>query len=234
MKYSSYLIASLLAISFTACAEIRKPNKQEKWQEVSIEVESWVDGLGFRIDPKIKETVIALNALGISTTASCEGHLDHGCPYPWVDIDAHTSEIQILKRRLVEISEEIEKNEQLLKLNYPQLSIKEIFNQPEAESLNILFQVSNEISDKIRLAQQEHLKNLYFLIEKFYQKQDSVYDTMLFIQDNLNNARIQSVGGEWQRIRPNKEKEIKLNEYQKEMEKFSRFLREYFFQENCN
>jgi hypothetical protein len=52
-----------------------------------------VDGMGKRIDIGIMGVVLYLNLHGVSTTASCEGHLDHGHPYPWVwvpeaDMDA--------------------------------------------------------------------------------------------------------------------------------------------------
>jgi hypothetical protein len=40
------------------------------------------------IDSKIKETVIALMALGIPASASCEGHLDHGYGASWIEIMA--------------------------------------------------------------------------------------------------------------------------------------------------
>jgi hypothetical protein len=46
------------------------------------------DGLGKPIDAGIKPAVIALRALGLNTTMSCEGHMDHGIAGPWVDIFA--------------------------------------------------------------------------------------------------------------------------------------------------
>ncbi len=49
-------------------------------------VSTLTDKLGTPIDPGIFETVVALNLLGLHTLQSCEGHLDHGCPYPWVTI----------------------------------------------------------------------------------------------------------------------------------------------------
>lgn len=60
------------------------PTKQEMWDEMSNEVSHWVDELGYPIDTEIKDTVVALNLLGIETTASCEGHLDHGFAFPSV------------------------------------------------------------------------------------------------------------------------------------------------------
>jgi hypothetical protein len=47
-----------------------------------------VDGTGRRIDSGIIFLILALNASGIRTTFSCEGHLDHGLAYPWVWVPA--------------------------------------------------------------------------------------------------------------------------------------------------
>lgn len=57
------------------------------WEEAFAEAQQYVDGLGCGIDQGILETVVALNLLGFRSTASCEGHLDHGHAYPWVDFD---------------------------------------------------------------------------------------------------------------------------------------------------
>jgi hypothetical protein len=58
--------------------------QEKKWQEVVQNASQFADKLGRGLDPGITDTVIALNMLGIPTTQSCEGHLDHGRPYPWV------------------------------------------------------------------------------------------------------------------------------------------------------
>ncbi len=44
------------------------------------------DRLGKPVDPGIRLAVIALRAAGFETAASCQGHLDHGEPFPWIDI----------------------------------------------------------------------------------------------------------------------------------------------------
>lgn len=41
----------------------------------------------FRLDPRIENVVLALNERGVHTTQSCEGHLGHGLPYPWVRVE---------------------------------------------------------------------------------------------------------------------------------------------------
>lgn len=56
------------------------------WQEACATVERFTDRLGSTVDEGIFETVVVLNLLELHTFQSCEGHLDHGCPYPWVTI----------------------------------------------------------------------------------------------------------------------------------------------------
>ena len=56
------------------------------YQQMYERVSTFTDKLGTPIDPGIFETVVALNLLGLHTFQSCEGHLEHGCPYPWVTI----------------------------------------------------------------------------------------------------------------------------------------------------
>ncbi len=66
--------------------EIIQFEKEIVWEKYKSEVERITDRLGKVIDEGIKETVIALRAIGFPTSQSCEGHTDRGLPYPWVDI----------------------------------------------------------------------------------------------------------------------------------------------------
>jgi hypothetical protein len=67
--------------------------------DVENEVDQLVDKLGNPIDKNIKQVVVALRYSGFNTTASCEGHLDHGFPYPWVDIRYKDSKSRENKKR---------------------------------------------------------------------------------------------------------------------------------------
>jgi len=60
--------------------------KTRNLEEVRKEVGDLRDACGEPIDEKIKELVIGLRRWGIKTLMSCEGHMGHGCPYPWVDV----------------------------------------------------------------------------------------------------------------------------------------------------
>jgi hypothetical protein len=39
-----------------------------------------------KIDPKVRSLVNELQRLGIETFSSCQGHLESGLKYPWIDI----------------------------------------------------------------------------------------------------------------------------------------------------
>lgn len=70
------------------------PHIEQRYVEMCTHVASLTDTLGTPIDPGIFETVVMLNLVGITTFQSCEGHLDHGAPYPWVTvIDTELSQL---------------------------------------------------------------------------------------------------------------------------------------------
>lgn len=68
----------------------------KNWLESTkhLNVQAWlaninhvVDGLGLPLDEQIKRPVAIFNWCGFPTTASCYGHSDWGCNYPWVEIN---------------------------------------------------------------------------------------------------------------------------------------------------
>lgn len=52
--------------------------KQQQWEAIARQVEATTDRLGYPVDGGIKETVVACNALGLTTIGSCEGHIREG------------------------------------------------------------------------------------------------------------------------------------------------------------
>ncbi len=72
------------------------------WEEAEAFVRCITDGLGCSIDEGILEVVVALNLLGFPTCQSCEGHLDDGLPYPWVDFE--TDEFPTFRQALEDAS----------------------------------------------------------------------------------------------------------------------------------
>jgi hypothetical protein len=63
------------------------PKQEQQYQEMHAKVMGMRDRLGTPIDVGMIDTVLYLNLLAIPTVQSCEGHLDHGCPYPWVIVE---------------------------------------------------------------------------------------------------------------------------------------------------
>jgi len=58
--------------------ESREDEKEKKIEEIRQEFEAMADKEGYPIDSGIKDTVIYLNAMGLSTGQSCEGHFEKG------------------------------------------------------------------------------------------------------------------------------------------------------------
>jgi hypothetical protein len=56
------------------------------WEDGCAAVKQFTDRLGTPIDEGIFESVVVPNLLGLRTFQSCEGHLTHGCAYPWVSL----------------------------------------------------------------------------------------------------------------------------------------------------
>lgn len=74
------------------------------WAEAEAFARRLVDGVECPIDEGIIETVVAFNLLGFRTSQSCEGHLDDGLPYPWIDFD--TDEFPTFKQAIEEADRE--------------------------------------------------------------------------------------------------------------------------------
>ena len=67
----------------------------DRWNELEEQFKHVTDALGKPIDAGIFQTVVAFNALGVSTIMSCEGHVDHGLPYPWIDVRGNAARSDI-------------------------------------------------------------------------------------------------------------------------------------------
>ena len=71
-----------------------KSEKEEQWQGVEDSLKQELGPDFYYIEPRIKEPVIALNASGVNTTNSCEGHHNHGRIVPWVSFGADSQPLQ--------------------------------------------------------------------------------------------------------------------------------------------
>jgi hypothetical protein len=66
-------------------------DKAAIWDQIREDVKLMIDKLNKPIDEEIIEAVTAFRAFEFPTAASCEGHFEYGCPYPWIDVEVPTS-----------------------------------------------------------------------------------------------------------------------------------------------
>lgn len=79
-------------------------SKKQAWQSVVVRMEKVTDRSGTPIDAGIMPLVVALNAHGVNTTFSCEGHLEEGSAFPYVRIGSAKNDPTLHKeeqRRLI-------------------------------------------------------------------------------------------------------------------------------------
>lgn len=201
--------------------------KQEMWNAMSIDVDHWVDGIGCSIDEGIKETVIIFNLMGMETTASCEGHLDHGLSYPWIDIQTDLAEINDIREEHSNVQKQIENETILLATKYLNMGYLELLEMPEAEKLLELCDKRYFIGKAIDEIQMQCLEPLNQLLNQFYENRSVSYDNMLVVSID-SFARLHSIGADRQQIRSEEERSFKLIEYQEEMKAFTAFLKQKF------
>ncbi len=77
---------------------------EQRYQEMHVRVSQFQDNLGGEVDEGIFETVVMLNLAGFTTHQSCEGHLDHGLPYPWVTV-IDVEQDRLFTRQWLEVCE---------------------------------------------------------------------------------------------------------------------------------
>jgi hypothetical protein len=175
-------------------------SKSQVWTDLQKRFHRTVDRLGERIDPGIMDTVVAFNAAGLYTSASCEGHLDHGLAHPWIDVTHE--EAEDIAQKIVELLNEGKREDA-----YTQQLMK--------EHRQLLLQAE---------------QGLVELLNAFYQHHTFDYDRHLIVWRFSNGKpRLQSHGAEYQPYRDPAKKAQKLKEYQDEMQCFASFLKERFF-----
>jgi len=157
-----------------------------------------------KIDDKIQDLVSALNLRGIPTTGSCEGHIDHGSPAPWIKIT--TPDEPINARQDTEEYRRWKNKDREIRLKTVRL-------------LNEFYK-NHSISEDLRFVIED--ANSGFWI---HNGGDAYSRWRTFVNENV--ARIQS-GKEKQEL-IDKEEQVRrskmLHSYQKEIEPLTKFLK---------
>lgn len=193
--------------------ELRQ-RKELLWQQLQQEFLQLADGLGKGIDDGILNTVIGLNALGITTRQSCEGHIEWGTGAPWVDIIDLDPEVEALATSAGQAWEAVEK--------------AEAENTPE-EELDRLFEEAHQARREAEKKRLEISQKVMNLLTTFYADRQVSYDRQLVLA--FAGQRIESIGAMFQDTVDLSTKQEKLLEYQQEMQAFTEYLRGAFFAE---
>lgn len=188
---------------------MRQPPLLEPWQEVAQRMESITDRFGQPIDQGIFELVVALTALGVKTTSSCEGHLDHGYASPWIAFQASTMQAMQQQVQAVTMQLQHAKNEQ-----QPEAIIAELESQ--------MFRFAQEA----RIGCFQELLQVHQALEAFYGTRQVSYDQQLYLHsDSFGHSQLQNHGMDYQLLRPFEVRSARLVMYQQEMQIFAAFLK---------
>ena len=174
------------------------------------------DKLGKPIDQGIMETVITLNALAISTAASCEGHLDWGVGAPWVDIASQHPVAQAVHvGKLFSDASKIE-----AKTNLSQEELHAYYGE--------IHRQRREIKAYHFLERQKLLQYL----AAFYENRHVPFDQRLIVRPigTDGRSRLESQGADCQEVAPLDIRAQKLLRYQEEMGTFTAYLKHIYFQ----
>lgn len=210
--------------------------KQRRWDEIAkLAGTEWGDSLGKGIDKGIRDVVVSFNVMDIPTSASCEGHVDGGLPYPWVEVEAegqpearfeHEREIaeRIASERGVDIERILRSDD---KDGWVQWE-KERSKQPETEAFR-----------EWRKKQSALVSIVENLLSEFYANRSVEGDEHLRCDAGPESARVENGGEEdipFFRLTDVTEELLKrrkerLERFQKEMHDFGEFLKKKYFEE---
>jgi len=191
-------------------------HQQVQWELLATTFTRMTDKLGTGIDTGILETVIALNAFGIETVASCEGHLDHGTGAPWIDLEALSAS---------------EQSRHVARLFTRANNAFEQQTLPIAE-VEALFAEAHREKERVKVLHLAQRQKLIGLLTAFYQNRHVPFDRLLVVhpRDTTGRSRLESQGADFQNVVPLEQRQRKLAEYQEEMQAFTVFMKEVYFE----
>lgn len=215
--------------------ESAEPEKEIEWEIRKLEADRVVDDEGEGIDPDIKETVVAFNAMGLHTSSSCEGHADHGKNAPWIDVEAP------FEPRNRYIGEEDIYEEVASKYGVTAEEVRRGINEEASEEA-----ASNMPADETPEYKEWRKENLILgrkvkdFIEEFYEDRDVPHDVRLIVYEwgDSGGSRIHNGGENFVKNLSEVDEEekarraVSLAYYREEIRAFGEFLKGKYFSSN--
>lgn len=188
-----------------------------KWQETTQKFLNTSDNLGKDIDLKILDTIIALNLLGISTSQSCEGHLDRALAGPWVILGTPVNqEVETVKTQMNTVYQEAN-----------QIKTTKLNDFARDENYIKKMELYRKLQKKTVIPTQKNIQRLIPLLEEFYQARQLPYLNRLIISsDDSSVPRLRNQGLYLQDIAEDEAKAVNLLAFQEEMLAFTNFLKQ--------
>jgi hypothetical protein len=188
----------------------RAADPQARWAAATQYIEGVRDALGKCVDAGIKSLVIAFNASGFPTTASCQGHLHWGIPAPWIDLRPPATQSGMARRRkLSALEEEMETI---------------AHNAPNAAALDALYERRRLLAADVRRPTLVLARRLMTLLAASYRDRKVPYEQTIGLHLRLISLRMQCYGTVLQDIATPAEKAANLERYRAEMCTFAPFL----------
>jgi hypothetical protein len=212
--------------------ELIRQEKTTTWLEMLDKIERVCDMRGFPIDANIRETVVALNLSGITTSASCEGHSDRGRGAPWITVEAQgrprerfVGEDEIFQRT----AQKYRASEQEVRKGQNHEAWKEATNLAVANGETQEYQAWRKqgqlLLDKVRTT-----------LEEFYQGRFVESGALLEVASNAEGSfNIHNGRDDYERKSPTLTEDERraltgrLAGYQREMKAFTDFLKEKYY-----
>ncbi len=222
--------------------EILQTEKEKLWQEFVDKFKKETDALGYGIEPKIFDTVVGLNALGINTNQSCQGELDRGRISPWVDCEAPNKperfkdEDKISAQVYQEVADELGLTLEEAKMTSTERGWEAW--QKYWEKLEQIFKEQEETQEYKQWVQENkklHQKVLN-LLQEFYQEREISTDKKIIaglrskIGFGIYNGKRDYMTADKKRTEKQKQKLAeRLEKYQEEFQRFAEFLKNKYF-----
>ena len=204
--------------------------KERELEKIRKEIDEAGDAEGKGVDEKIKEISVALNAVGMHTSQSCEGHCDEkekGLIYPWVQINAPDEpeyRFNNQKEIFAEVAEKYSINQEQVEKMHNMKAYWEAHKKAELNGETKEYQQWNKQNEVLLNKMIEYLK-------EFYDNKDYSGDEQIHIENTIEGAfRIFcSTSDEfdprlfWDDLDENQKKIAKenLSKHQAEMDRFA-------------
>lgn len=220
----------------------KQPEKELQWQQLVEQFKKETDKLGYEIEPGIFDVVVGLNANGINTRQSCEGHVDKGRITPWVDITVPKP--QNAKKF---IDQDIIQQEVADKFG---VTIADVRGKGETEIADRAREEANQRLEKQGYTPEysgwiDEMKQLTekakAIVDEFNANRDIAEDVRIKIGDPISQSiyfegTIYNGGKDYRTVevsrseQDKKELEQRLGRYREEMKAFADFLKGKFFE----